>query len=71
MTNAFKSIKQSLTEAIGHAKTKDTEATGVKLYLPQLLTVKPILRQLVSPAYRFAKKGGGKCVARCATTAWR
>ena len=31
MTNAFKSIKQGLTEAIAHAKTKDTETTGVKL----------------------------------------
>jgi hypothetical protein len=39
MTNAFKSIQQGLTEAIAHAKTNDTETTGVKLYLPQLLTV--------------------------------
>ena len=39
MTNAFKSIKQGLTEAIAHAKTKDTETTDVKLYQPQLLTV--------------------------------
>lgn len=34
MTNAFKSVKQGLTEAIAHAKTKDTETTGVKLYQP-------------------------------------
>jgi hypothetical protein len=34
MTNAFKSIKQGLTEAIAHSKTKDTETTGVKLCQP-------------------------------------
>ncbi len=39
MPNAFKSIQQGLTEAIAHAKTKDTETTGVKRYQPQLLTV--------------------------------
>jgi putative transcriptional regulator len=32
MTHAFKSIQQGLTEAIAHAKTKDTETTGVKQY---------------------------------------
>lgn len=39
MTHAFKSIKQGLTEAIAHSKTKDTETTGVKLHQPQLVTV--------------------------------
>jgi hypothetical protein len=34
MTNAFKSIKQGLTEAIAHAKTKGTTTTGVKLNHP-------------------------------------
>jgi len=34
MTNAFKSIKQGLTEAIAHANTKDTTTTGVKLHQP-------------------------------------
>ncbi len=32
MTNAFNSIKQGLTEAVAHAKTKDTKTSGVKLY---------------------------------------
>lgn len=39
MTNAFKSIKQGLTEAIAHAKTKDTETTGAKPYQPYAVNV--------------------------------
>jgi putative transcriptional regulator len=39
MYNAFNSIKQGLTEALAHAKTKDTETTGVKLYQPHAVNV--------------------------------
>ena len=46
MTNAFKSIKQGLTEALAHAKTKDTEATGVKLYQPHAVNVSELRQRL-------------------------
>ena len=46
MTNAFKSIKQGLTEAIAHAKTKDTETTGVKLYQPHAVNVSDLRQRL-------------------------
>ncbi len=44
MSNAFKSIQQGLTEAIAHAKTKDTDTAGMKLYQPHAVNV-PDLRQ--------------------------
>jgi hypothetical protein len=46
MTNAFKSIKQGLTEAIAHANKKDTKTTGVKLHQPHAFNVSDLRQQL-------------------------
>jgi hypothetical protein len=46
MTNACKSIQQGLTEAIAHAKTKDTKTTGVKLYQPHVINVSDLRQRL-------------------------
>jgi DNA-binding transcriptional regulator YiaG len=54
MTNAFKSIQQGLTETIAHAKTKDTETTGVKLYQPYAVNVSDLRQRLSLTQEQFA-----------------
>jgi putative transcriptional regulator len=58
MTNAFKSIQQGLTEAIAHAKTKDTETTGVKLYQPYAVNVSDLRQRLSLTQEQFAAHFG-------------
>jgi putative transcriptional regulator len=58
MPNAFKSIQQGLTEAISHAKTKDTEATGVKLYQPHAVNVADLRQRLSLTQEQFAARFG-------------
>ena len=58
MPNAFKSIQQGLTEAIAHAKTKDTETTGVKLYQPHAVNVADLRQRLSLTQEQFAARFG-------------
>ena len=58
MTNAFKSIKQGLTEAIAHSKTKDTETTGVKLRQPYAVNVSDLRERLNMTQEQFAARFG-------------
>ena len=58
MTNAFKSIQQGLTEAIAHAKTKDTETTGVKPYQPHAVNVSDLRQRLSLTQEQFAARFG-------------
>ena len=58
MTNAFKSIQQGLTEALAHAKTKDTEATGVKLYQPYAANVLDLRQRLSLTQEQFTTRFG-------------
>jgi putative transcriptional regulator len=58
MTHAFKSIQQGLTEAIAHAKTKDTETTGTKLYKPYVVNVSDLRQRLSLTQEQFAARFG-------------
>jgi putative transcriptional regulator len=58
MINAFKSIQQGLTEAIAHAKTKDTKTTGVKLYQPHVFNVSDLRQRLNMTQEQFAARFG-------------
>ncbi len=58
MPNAFNSIKQGLTEAIAHAKTKDTKTTGVKLYRPHAVNVSDLRQRLSLTQEQFAARFG-------------
>jgi putative transcriptional regulator len=58
MTNAFNSIKQGLTEAVAHAKTKDTKTSGVKLYQPQAVDVSNLRQRLSLTQEQFAARFG-------------
>lgn len=58
MPNAFKSIKQGLTEAIAHAKTKETVTTGVKLYQPHAVNVADLRQRLRLTQEQFAARFG-------------
>jgi putative transcriptional regulator len=58
MTHAFKSIQQGLTEAIAHAKTKDTETTGTKLYKPYAVNVSELRQRLRLTQEQFAARFG-------------
>jgi putative transcriptional regulator len=58
MPNAFKSIQQGLTEALAHAKTKDTETTGVKLYQPYAVNVSDLRQRLSLTQEQFAARFG-------------
>jgi putative transcriptional regulator len=58
MTNAFNSIKQGLTEAVKHAKTKDTKASGVKLYQPHAVNVSDLRQRLSLTQEQFAARFG-------------
>ena len=64
MTNAFKSIKQGLSDAIAHAKTKDTETTGAKLYQPHAVNVADLRQRLSLTQGQFAAHFGFS-VATC------
>lgn len=72
MTNAFKSIKEGLTEALAHAKTKDTETTGVKLYQPHAVNVADLRQRLRLTQEQFAARFGfqsPRCVIGSVATA--
>jgi putative transcriptional regulator len=58
MTNAFNSIKQGLTEAVVHAKTKDTKTSGVKLYQPHAVDVSNLRQRLSLTQEQFAARFG-------------
>ncbi|CAN1525365.1 COG2944 Predicted transcriptional regulator [Burkholderiaceae bacterium] len=58
MTNAFNSIKQGLTEAVAHAKTKDTKTSGVKLYEPNAVDVSNLRQRLSLTQEQFAARFG-------------
>ncbi len=58
MTNAFNSIKQGLTEAVKHAKTKDTKTSGVKLYQPHAVDVSNLRQRLSLTQEQFAARFG-------------
>lgn len=58
MSNAFDSIKQGLTEALVHAKTKDSKTAGVKLYQPQAVDVSGLRERLSLTQEQFAARFG-------------
>ena len=58
MTNAFNSVKQGLTEAVAHAKTKDTKTSGVKLYQPHAVDVSNLRQRLSLTQEQFAARFG-------------
>ena len=58
MSNAFDSIKQGLTEALAHAKTKGSKTTGVKLYQPQEVDVSGLRERLSLTQEQFAARFG-------------
>jgi putative transcriptional regulator len=58
MTNAFNSIKQGLTEAVAHAKNKNGNATGVKLYKPHAVDVSSLRQRLSLTQEQFAARFG-------------
>jgi putative transcriptional regulator len=58
MTNAFDSIKQGLTEAVAHAKSKDVKPAGVKLYQPHAVDVSSLRERLNLTQEQFAARFG-------------
>ena len=58
MSKAFNSIKQGLTEAIAHAKSKDNKASGVKLYQPHAVDVSNLRQRLSLTQEQFAARFG-------------
>ena len=58
MTKAFNSIKQGLTEALAHAKSKDSKATGVRLYQPHAVNVANLRQRLSLTQEQFAARFG-------------
>jgi putative transcriptional regulator len=58
MGKAFNSIKQGLSEAIAHAKTKDTQNSGVKLYQPYAVNVSDLRQRLSLTQEQFAARFG-------------
>ena len=58
MTNTFNSIKQGLTEAVAHAKTKDTKTSGVKMYQPHAVDVSNLRQRLSLTQEQFAARFG-------------
>ena len=58
MTRAFDSIKQGLTEAIAHAKTKESKTTGIKLYQPHAVDVSSLRERLSLTQEQFAARFG-------------
>ena len=58
MSNAFDSIKQGLTEALVHAKTKGSQTADVKLYQPQAVNVSGLRERLSLTQEQFAARFG-------------
>ena len=58
MTNAFDSIKQGLTEAVAHAKSKRVKPAGVKLYQPHAVDVSSLRARLCLTQEQFAARFG-------------
>ena len=58
MGKAFNSIRQGLSEAIAHAKTKDTQNSGVKLYQPHSVNVSDLRQRLSLTQEQFAARFG-------------
>jgi putative transcriptional regulator len=58
MNNAFNSIKQGLTEAVAHAKTKDGPTVGVKLYKAHPVDVCSLRQRLCLTQEQFAARFG-------------
>lgn len=58
MTRAFNSIKQGLNEAIAHAKSKDAQAIGVKLYRPHAVDVSSLRGRMNLTQEEFAARFG-------------
>ncbi len=58
MARAFDSIKQGLSEALVHAKSKGKNTTGVKLYQPQAVDVSSLRGRLNLTQEQFAARFG-------------
>lgn len=58
MAHAFDSMKQGLTEAIAHAKSKGKKDIGVKLYQPQAVDVSSLRERLSLTQEQFAARFG-------------
>lgn len=58
MGRAFDSIKQGLSEALVHAKSKGKNTTGVKLYQPQAVDVCGLRERLSLTQEQFAARFG-------------
>ena len=58
MAHAFDSMKQGLTEAIAHAKSKGKKNIGVKLYQPQAVDVSSLRERLSLTQEQFAARFG-------------
>jgi putative transcriptional regulator len=58
MTSAFNSIKQGLSEAVAHAKSKTHKAPGVKLYQPHAVDVSNLRQRLSLTQEQFAARFG-------------
>lgn len=58
MTNAFDSIKQGLTEAVAHAKSKGVKPADVKLYQPHAVDVSNLRERLNLTQEQFAARFG-------------
>ena len=58
MAQAFDSMKQGLTEAIAHAKSKGKKDIGVKLYQPQAVDVSSLRERLSLTQEQFAARFG-------------
>lgn len=58
MTRAFDSIKQGLNEAIAHAKSKDRNPEGIKLYQPYQVDVSSLRERLSLTQEQFAARFG-------------
>ena len=58
MAGAFDSIKQGLSEAIAHAKSKGCKPAGVKLYQPHAVDVSGLRGRLSLTQEQFAARFG-------------
>jgi putative transcriptional regulator len=58
MARAFDSIKQGLSEAITHAKSKGEKPAGVKVYEPQAVDVSGLRERLSLTQEQFAARFG-------------
>ena len=72
MTNAFDSIKQGLTEAVAHAKSKGVKPAGVKLYQPHAVDVSSLRERErhprpTYPATDGTSAGESDCLLSCTT----